>query len=124
MTPVGGRGRVRLQLGFNTRSIPQQMGCVLNTRILQLPQYFLHDVRVTQVQLDELYALLSAVKAGEVSDTEAIQCLSRSPHGVWAASDPITKLLLTIDVGDRTLAMAQWCIRWSRCWRQAVSRGS
>ncbi len=87
-------------------------------------QYFLHDVRVTQVQLDELYALLSAVKAGEVSDTEAIQCLSRSPHGVWAASDPITKLLLTIDVGDRTLAMAQWCIRWSRCWRQAVSRGS
>ena len=30
-------------------------------------QYFLHDVRVTQVQLDELYALLSAVKAGEVS---------------------------------------------------------
>jgi len=81
-------------------------------------------VHVTQVQLDELYALLSAVKAGEVSDTEAIQCLSRSPHWVWAASDPITKLLLTIDVGDRTLAMAQWCIRWSRCWRQAVSRGS
>jgi IS1 family transposase len=70
-------------------------------------QYFLHDVRVTQVQLDELYALLRAVKAGEVSDTEAIQCLSRSPHWVWAAIDPITKLLLTIDVGDRTLAMAQ-----------------
>ena len=70
-------------------------------------QYFLHDVRVTQVQLDELYALLSAVKAGEVSDTEAIQCLSRSPHWVWAAIDPITKLLLTIDVGDRPLAMAQ-----------------
>jgi IS1 family transposase len=70
-------------------------------------QYFLHNVHVTQVQLDELYALLSAVKAGEVSDTEAIQCLSRSPHWVWAAIDPVTKLLLTIDVGDRTLAMAQ-----------------
>jgi len=70
-------------------------------------QYFLHDVRVTQVQLDELFALLSAVKAGEVSDAEAIQRLSRSPHWVWAAIDPITKLLLTIDVGDRTLAMAQ-----------------
>jgi hypothetical protein len=26
---------------------------------------------------------------------------------VWAAIDPVTKLLLTIDVGDRTLAMAQ-----------------
>jgi transposase-like protein len=42
-------------------------------------QYFLHDVRVTQVQLDELFALLSAVKTGEVTDTEAIQRLSRSP---------------------------------------------
>jgi len=69
--------------------------------------YFLHDVRVTQVQLDELFALLSAVKAGEVSDTEAIQRLSRSPHWVWVAMDPVTKLLLTLDVGDRTLAMAQ-----------------
>jgi len=70
-------------------------------------QYFLHDVRVTQVQLDELFALLSAVKTGEVSDAEAIQRLSRSPHWVWGALDPVTKLLLTIDVGDRTLAMAQ-----------------
>src|SRR5215468_9627661 len=70
-------------------------------------QSFLHDVRVTQVQLDELFALLSAVKAGEVSDAEAIQRLSRSPHWVWAAIDPVTKVLLTIEVGDRTLAMAQ-----------------
>jgi IS1 family transposase len=70
-------------------------------------QYFLHDVRITQVQLDELFALLSAVKAGEVSDTEAIERLSRSPHWVWGALDPVTKLLLTLDVGDRTLAMAQ-----------------
>jgi IS1 family transposase len=70
-------------------------------------QYFLHDVRVTQVQLDELYALLSAVQAGEVTETEALIRLSRSPHWVWVAIDPVTKLLLTIDVGDRTLAMAQ-----------------
>jgi IS1 family transposase/transposase-like protein len=70
-------------------------------------QSFLHDVRVTQVQLDELFALLSAVKIGEVSEAEAITRLSRSPHWVWAAIDPVTKLLLTIDVGDRTLAMAQ-----------------
>src|SRR5713101_3519672 len=70
-------------------------------------QYFLHDLRVTQVQLDELFALLSAVKAGEVSETEAIQRLSRSPHWVWAAIDPVTKLLLTVDVGNRTLALAQ-----------------
>ena len=70
-------------------------------------RYFLHDVRVTQVQLDELFALLSAVKAGAVSEAEAITRLSRSPQWVWTAIDPVTKLLLTIDVGDRTLAMAQ-----------------
>src|SRR5204863_4297828 len=70
-------------------------------------QYVLHVVRVTQVQLDALFALLSAVRTGEVSEAEAIQRLSRSPHWVWAAIDPVTKLLLTIDVGDRTLAMAQ-----------------
>src|SRR6266496_1742387 len=70
-------------------------------------RYFLHDVRVTQVQLDELFALLSAVKDGEVSEAEAVQRLSRSPHWVWAAIDPESKLLLAIAVGDRTLAMAQ-----------------
>jgi len=70
-------------------------------------QYFLHDVRVTQVQLDELYALLRAVKEGEVSEAEALQRLSRSPHWVWVAIDPVSKLLLTLDVGDRTRAMAQ-----------------
>src|SRR5207249_45179 len=44
---------------------------------------------------------------GEVSEAEAVERLSRSPHWVWAAIDPVTKLLLTVDVGDRTLAMAQ-----------------
>jgi IS1 family transposase len=70
-------------------------------------QYFLHDIRVTQVQLDELFALLRAVKAGEVSETEAVERLSRSPHWVWAAIDPESKLLLALNIGDRTLAMAQ-----------------
>jgi IS1 family transposase/transposase-like protein len=69
--------------------------------------HFLHHVRVTQVQLDELYALLRAVKDGEVSEAEALQRLARSPRWVWVAIDPVTKLLLALDVGDRTLAMAQ-----------------
>jgi len=69
-------------------------------------QSFLHDVRVTQVQLDELFALRSAVQAGAVSEAEAITRLSRSPHWVWAAIDPVTKVLLTLDVGERPLAMA------------------
>jgi IS1 family transposase len=70
-------------------------------------QYFLHDIRVTQVQLDELFALLSAVKAGEVSETEAVERLSRSPHWVWAAIAPESKLLLALNIGDHTLTMAQ-----------------
>jgi IS1 family transposase len=70
-------------------------------------RHVLHDVRVRQVQLDELFALLSAVRGGEVSTTETIERLDRSPQWVWVAMDPESKLLLTIDVGDRTLAMAQ-----------------
>ena len=70
-------------------------------------QHVLHDVRVRQVQLDELFALLSAVKEGEVSEAEAIERLERSPRWVWVAMDPESKLLLAIDVGHRTLALAQ-----------------
>jgi len=69
--------------------------------------YFLHDLLLTQVQLDELYAVLSALKDGKGSEAEAIERLSRSPHWVWVAMDPESKVLLTIDVGARTLAMAQ-----------------
>jgi len=103
--------------GLGIRAVARVFGVDPNTVLAWLvdvaehatafSRYFLRDVHVTQVQLDELFALLSAVKAGEVSDAEAIQRLSRSPHWVWAAIDPVTKLLLTIDVGDRTLAMAQ-----------------
>jgi IS1 family transposase len=72
-----------------------------------LSRHVLHDVGVRQVQLDELFALLSALKAGEVSETEALERLERSPHWVWVAMDPESKVVLSIDVGDRTLAMAQ-----------------
>jgi hypothetical protein len=70
-------------------------------------RYCLHDVRVTQVQLDALFALLSAVQAGEVSEAEAITRLARSPHWGWTAMDPVTTRLRTIDIGARTRAMAQ-----------------
>jgi IS1 family transposase len=69
--------------------------------------YFLCDVHVKQLQLDELYAVLRDVKNGELSEDEAIKRLGRSPHWVWTAMDPESKLLLVIDVGARTLAMAQ-----------------
>jgi len=72
--------------------------------------YFLHNLQLRQVQLDELYAVLRAVKDGEVSEAEAIECLSRSPHWVWVAMDPESKLLLSTCVGERTLAMAQYVV--------------
>jgi len=69
--------------------------------------YYLRDLRVEQVQMDELFAWLRAVKDGEVTEAQAIKRLSRSPHWVWVAMDPVCKLILAVDVGDRTLAMAQ-----------------
>jgi hypothetical protein len=44
----------------------------------------LHDLRLNQIQLDELYAVLRAVRDGEASEAEAIQA-SRAPHGCGEA---------------------------------------
>src|SRR5438552_4296293 len=70
-------------------------------------RYFLCDVHVEQLQLDALYAVLRDLKAGEMSNDEAIARLERSPYWVWTAMDPTSKLLVVVDVGTRTLAMAQ-----------------
>jgi IS1 family transposase len=69
--------------------------------------YFLCDLHVEQLQLDEVYAVLRDIKAGTISDDEAIRRLERAPSWVWTAMDPTSKLLVVIDVGSRTLAMAQ-----------------
>ena len=69
--------------------------------------YFLCDLHLEQLQLDELYAVLRALKAGEINDDEALKRLERSPYWVWTAMDPKSKLLVVVDVGTRTLAMAQ-----------------
>ena len=69
--------------------------------------YFLGDLHLEQLQLDELYAVLRDLKAGEVSDDETIKRLERSPSWVWTAMDPTSKLRVVVDVGSRTLAMAQ-----------------
>jgi hypothetical protein len=70
-------------------------------------QCFLHNIGVTPLHLDALYALLSALTDEQASEAEAITRLGRSPHWVWVASDPVTTVLLAIEVGDRMLAMAQ-----------------
>jgi len=69
--------------------------------------YFLCNIHVRQLQLDELYAILRDVKNGEISEEHAIKRLERSRHWVWTAIDPESKLLFVIDAGPRTLAMAQ-----------------
>jgi hypothetical protein len=68
---------------------------------------FLCAVHVEQLQLDEVYAVLRDLNAGVISDDEAIERLERSPSWVWTARDPTSKLLVGVDVGTRTLAMAQ-----------------
>ena len=69
--------------------------------------YFLCDLHVEQLQLDEVYAVLRAFKAGEISEDAAITRLDRSPSWVWTVMDPTSKLLVVVDIGSRTLAMAQ-----------------
>src|SRR5262249_10345026 len=69
--------------------------------------YWLCEGDVKDVQLDELCAVLRAVKDGDLSEDEAIERLECTPSWVWTAMDPESKLLLVIDVGTRTQAMAQ-----------------
>src|SRR5215472_16243681 len=69
--------------------------------------YFLCDVHVEQLQLDELYTVRRDLNAGLLSDDEAIERLERSPSWGWTAIDPKSKLLVVVEVGTRTLAMAQ-----------------
>jgi hypothetical protein len=69
--------------------------------------YFLCELHLEQLQLDELYAVLRAFKAGEISDDEAIKRLERSPYWVGTAMDPTSKVLVVVNVGCRTLALAQ-----------------
>jgi hypothetical protein len=51
--------------------------------------------------------VLRDLTAGAISAEEAIQRLERSPSWVWTAMDPTSKLLVVVDVGSRTLALAQ-----------------
>jgi transposase-like protein/IS1 family transposase len=60
--------------------------------------YMMHNLHLTQVQMDEMYALLNGMRGEDEG---------RSCCWVWVATDPLSKLLLAIEVGDRSLDMAQ-----------------
>jgi hypothetical protein len=75
--------------------------------------YTVHNLDLTQVQMDELYALLSGMRErGE-----------RQSCWVWAAMDSLTKLWMAVEVGDRSLGTpapalqvqmwhSDWCTEW------------
>jgi IS1 family transposase len=65
------------------------------------------DVHVTQRQLDALYAVLRGIKDGRISEAQALKSLEPSRPWVWTAIDPVTKVLVAIEVGPRTVEMAQ-----------------
>src|SRR5215468_4680386 len=71
-----------------------------------LSAYFLCDLHLEQLQLDELYAVLRAFKAGESNEDQAIKRLERSPSWVWTVVDPTSTLWVVIAVGTRPLALA------------------
>jgi len=62
----------------------------LTSKALNL--YFLCDLPVRQAHLDELYAVLRAVKDGELSEDKAITRFERAPRWVWTAIDPESKV--------------------------------
>jgi transposase-like protein len=70
-------------------------------------RFLLHDLNVQQVQLDELFALVSELRTGQIDDEGALKRLRRRPRWVWTAIDPVNKLLITVAVGEHSLAMAQ-----------------
>jgi transposase-like protein/IS1 family transposase len=102
---LGLRGTARV-FEIDPNTVLQWLG-EASEQLKAFSAYVLHDLPITQVQLDELFATLSAVRKGDSSEAEAMDQLSRAPHWVWTAIDPESKLLLSVQVGDRTLAMAQ-----------------
>jgi len=60
--------------------------------------YMMHNLHLSQVQMDELYGLLNGMR-----DEEG----KRQCCWLWTAMDPFSKLLVAVAVGDRSLEMAQ-----------------
>jgi IS1 family transposase/transposase-like protein len=72
--------------------------------------YLIHDLHLTQVQVDELWALL-----GQQDVNEQSQQKQRAKRWVWVGTDPVSKLMLAFVVGDRSLVCAQLLIHAIVC---------
>ena len=105
---VGGLGR-----GLGIRAAGRVFGLDANTveswlvgAAQQLTVFAAHmmvDLELEQVQLDEIFASLAHLLASGVEFGE----VSGSSSWLWTAMDPVSKLLLVMVVGDRSLAVAQ-----------------
>ena len=67
-------------------------------------RYPIHDLHLTQVQIDELWALLGIRDVGENQEKR------KGKRWVWAGTDPVSKLWLATVVGDRSQEYAQLLI--------------
>lgn len=67
--------------------------------------YLIHDLELTQVQVDELWALLGRRNSDEEGSEK-----QRCKQWVWAGMDPESKLMLGYVIGDRSQACAQLLI--------------
>jgi len=54
-------------------------------------RFLLHGLQVPQVQLDELFALVSEFGTGQISASDVIERLPWRPRRVWTAIDPVRK---------------------------------
>jgi IS1 family transposase len=68
-------------------------------------RYLIHDLHLSQVQVDELWALL-----GERDTDEQSQQKKRAKRWVWTGIDAVSKLWLDTVIGDRSQACAQTLI--------------
>ena len=85
---------------------PNTVPCWLVAAAEQLSAFaahFLVELEPEQVQLDEVFAPLAHLLA---SDSNLVEFNSGSSW-LWTAMDPVTKLLLVVGVGERSLAVAQ-----------------
>ncbi len=67
--------------------------------------YLIHDLELTQVQVDELWTLL-----GRRDNNEGEEGKQRGKRWVWVGIDPVSKLMLAYVVGDRSLEYTQLLI--------------
>jgi len=85
------------------------VACQASQHIEAVCRFLLDDLHLTQVQIDELCALLSQMQANPQDAEEVLaRWRCRRAHAwLWAAIDPLSKLLLAVVVGDRSLITAQ-----------------